>query len=441
MNLTPLLEQEVTKVIVKIILGFIVGGIIGLERQFFVVKDSKELGTDQNEEVRPGVRTFGLLSLLGTTSVVFSQDFGNYLLLFSMIGTLIILGIWTAVRAFYFKELGITTSVALAISFIIGTIIGTGQIVQGITLSVFVTFLLSVKERVEDLIKELEYKEIVSALQIGILFLLLFPIIPDISDPFFGTINIRSLFFYLVLILSISFFSYVTVKRLGMRQGLPTFATLGALVNSESVTTNLAKFSVEGTPERSKLIANSILLANLVMILRILFLALVFVQNASHFLIRLGSILGGVLVIGIALVSVRYMGKEENPIEKIELESPLTYKTAFRFVATFALVSFAVVALQHVGRWGYLLAGLVGGFLSNTAVLFSVISSLGSGTIGIQEGIMMIALGTASAITNKLIYAKAGGADRQILLRCAIDIIVLLIVLLFLTFWTMGYLF
>lgn len=429
------LKQDV----IKLILGFIVGGIIGLERQFLVVK---RVGMDKEEaeaEARPGVRTFGLFSLTGVLAVFISGEYTYYLFLFSIAGALAILIVWTASRAYYFKDLGITTSIALVISFIVGVLIGLGDIVLGITISVFVTFLLSVKENVKNLIKGLEYKEIASALQIGILVLLLFPIIPNMRDPLFGVINFRSLFFFLVLILSASFFSYVIVKRLGIKQGLPTFAALGALVNSETVTTNLAKFSKADKKEHNKLISNSVLLANLVMIARILSLSILFALDRVHFIVNLTSILGPVLIIGIILVSYRYLKGGEKVIEEIDLESPLAYKTAFKFVGTFAIVSFAMVALQQAGEWGYLLAALIGGFLSNTAILFSAISSLQAGLLSIREAIIMISLGTVSAITNKLIYAKAGGANKLIVTRIAIDIIILVSFLLFFVCWISSF--
>ncbi|NIQ06164.1 MAG: MgtC/SapB family protein [Candidatus Korarchaeota archaeon] len=420
--------------LVKIILGFIVGGIIGLERQFFVVKEQERI----DDEVRPGVRTFGLLSLTGTISVLIPGGYANPLFIFSMVGVLVILGIWTVARVMQAQELGITTSISLVISFVIGVMIGLGEIILGITLSVFVTFVLSVKERVKDLIIGLEYKEITSALHIGILVLLLFPIIPDVEDPFFEVLNLRSLFFFLVLILSVSFLSYVILKRMGVRQGLPTFAALGALVNSEAVTTNLAKFSKVKKDERNILIANSILLANLIMIMRIILLSLIFAWQDLQFLLDIGSILGAVSLFGIILVSIRYTGGEKKVVEKIELQSPLAYKTALRFVFTFAIVSFTVVTLQQVGDWGYVIAGLIGGFLSNTAVLFSSLSSLQGGVISVNKSIIMITLGTAAAIANKLIYASVGGADRRILSRIAIDVLILVSILLFVSFWALG---
>lgn len=434
MDPTSLLQQD----IVKLLLGFIVGAIIGLEREFLKIKRERGSEKQSNTEVKPGVRTFGLFSLSGTISMIIADKYTNPLFLFSMSGALAILTVWTIFRAYYFRDLGITTSVALVISFIVGVMIGIGDIVLGITLSVFVTFLLSVKEKVKDFTQALEYKEIASALQIGILFLLLFPIIPNISDPLFHVINLRSLFFFLVIILSVSFLSFITIKRLGLKQGLPTFTTLGALVNSEAVTTNLAKFSDPNMQKRNKLVANSILLANLIMIFRIIVLGIVFAWETPLFYIYLVPILGAVLSVGLILVLVRYRGKVDEQVQKIELENPLAYKTAIKFVISFAAVSFFIVTLEQMKDWGYLLAGVIGGFISNTAVLFSALSSLNSGLLSIRSSVNMVILGTASAIVNKLIYAKVGGAGKQILFRLVIDIIILTSVLLLFAFWFTG---
>lgn len=429
MAVTPFLQRD----LIRILLGFLVGGIIGLERQFFVVKG--EEGKTSDVEIRPGVRTFGLLSLTGAITVIISGGIQNSLFYFSIVAALSIIGIWTASRAYFLEELGITTSVALVVAFLLGTMIGLGEIVWAITLSVFVTFILSVKEKVKDLIQGLEYKEVASALQIGILFFLLFPLVPNKTDPLFGVINFRTLFFFLVLILSTSFFSYMIVKRLGVKQGLPTFAVLGAAVNSEAATTNLAKFS-KPSRKGEGIIANSILLTNLVMIIRILLLGVVFASLLLEFLIKLISILGPVVVVGILLVSVRYAGKRRTGIGEIELKNPLSYKTAFRFVATFSLVSFLVVPLQQVGGpFGYAIAGIVGGFVSNTAILFSAISSLQAGLLSTKESVTMASLGTVSGLINKVIYARIGGADRRTLSKVVIDILILVSVLILFSFW------
>lgn len=421
--------------LIRILLGFLVGGIIGLERQFFVEKEEKGERKSSDIEISPGVRTFGLLSLTGAISVIISGGTQNPLFYFSIVGVLIIIGIWTASRVYFLEELGITTSVALVVAFLLGTMIGLGEIVWGITLSVFVTFILSVKEKVKDLIQGLEYKEVASALQIGILFFLLFPLVPDMTDPVFGVLNFRSLFFFLVLILSISFLSYVIVKRLGVKQGLPTFAALGAAVNSEAATTNLAKFSKPGKKD-DKIIANSILLTNLVMIMRILFLSLVFASTLSGFLVGLIFILAPAVLVGLLLVSVRYAGRRSAGIGKIELENPLSYKTAIRFITTFSLVSFFVVPLQQIGGpLGYAIAGIVGGFVSNTAILFSAISSLQAGLLSTKESVTMVALGTVSGVVNKVIYARIGGADKGILSRVVIDFLILVFVLIIFSFW------
>lgn len=416
-DLSSFLQRE----LVKVILGFIVGGIIGLERQFLMVKE--EVG-----ELRPGVRSLGLISLMGTISIIISRMFSIFVFFFSILGVLFITSIWTVMRAYYFQELGITTSIALLISFLVGVTVGMGEIVLGITLSVFVTFILSVKSRVKEIINALEYKEIISALRIGILSLLLFPIIPDIRDPLFNTIHLRTLFFFLVLVLSISFFSYVILKRLGSHQELYSFAVLGAIVNSEAVTTNLVELFTHETEEIDKSIVNSILLINLIMIVRTFFLATVLGWNQPSLLTLFGSILGGMLLFGTILFFIRGVRRKGKEVKRIELKSPLVYETALRFIATFIGVSFLLIVIQRVFREGFVIAGLLGGIISNMAVLFVAISLLQLSALSIHQCVGMITLGTATALLNKLIFAKLGGATKEILSRLTIDILLLEIV-------------
>ena len=58
----------------KFILGFLVGAIIGVERQLSELRREEDKSGDEGE-LRPGVRTFGLLSLFGTISTMIALKY------------------------------------------------------------------------------------------------------------------------------------------------------------------------------------------------------------------------------------------------------------------------------------------------------------------------------------------------------------------------------
>lgn len=407
----------------RIIVGFLVGAIIGLERQF----TAEELG-----ERMPGIRTFGLLSLLGTISVMLAKKYGfTEAPLLGSIFAIALIILFSVFRSIYYvKDIGITTPVALSISFFIGLLVGYGEIVLSLTLSIFVTFILAIKKTVTNLLKSLEYEEIKSALNIGILSLLLLPLIPDYVDPIFGIINIRIFFTFLILVLFLSFLAYMTLKNLGPTQGLITFSFIGAIINSEAVTANLVKISKTrflNKEESYSTIANGVLLANTTMILRTLFLAGILLWNQPALIMLLAITLTPSIIAG--LTKTLYIFKRRNSeriIQLIELKSPLSYGTALRFSAIFALISFATIGLERlIPNIGLYLGSFLGGMISNVAVVLSVASLYLAGKISISQALYSIIFGTVAAVSNKIIYAAAEGADNSLIIRIILDIILL----------------
>ena len=417
---------------VKIIIGFLVGAIIGLERQLSVIKKvSGECGKEENDEkeIKPGVRTFGLTSLYGTITLIFVQQYNlPEFLYFSMTSIIVIVAIYTALK-YYVGDFGITTPIALTLSYILGVLVGVGEISLSITLSVLITFILASKNYVKGLLEAIEFKEIRSALEIGILFFLLFPMVPDTLDPIFHSVNLRTFYLFLVMVLSLSFIAYITVRKLSPLRGTLTFSTLGALFSSEGVTISLMRmYKEEGREEVRRLSRLGVLESNLVMIIRtIAFTALLIVQYVPIIIDLTVYMLPSILV-GTALTWSRYIQEKKVEIGKIDIENPLSYTTATKFVLVFIAITFLVVFFEKVFSYYGILAGsFIGGFVSNLAICLSVASLLTTGEIDAKLAVISILLGTMSAVLNKIIYVAAEVKRDRILKGVFIDILALVI--------------
>lgn len=416
---------------VKIIIGFLVGAIIGLERQLSVIKktcgDSCKEENDE-KEIKPGVRTFGLTSLYGTITLIFVQQYSlPEFLYFSMISIIVIVAIYTALK-YYVGDFGITTPIALTLSYILGVLVGVGEISLSITLSVLITFILASKNYVKGVLEAIEFKEIRSALEIGILFFLLFPIVPNTLDPLFHSINLRTFYLFLVMVLSLSFIAYIAVKKLSPLRGTLTFSTFGALFSSEGVTISLMRiYKEERREEVRRLSRLGVLEANLVMIIRtIAFTALLIVQYVPA-IIDLTIYMLPSILIGTALTANRYLQEKKVEIGKIDIENPLSYTTATKFVLVFISITFLVVFFEKIfSYYGVLAGSFIGGFVSNLAISLSVASLLTTGEIDMKLAEISILLGTLSAVLNKVIYVAAEVKRDKILKEVFIDILALI---------------
>lgn len=133
-------------------LGFIIhaliaigmGGLIGLEREH----------REEKMMVIAGVRTFPLTSLAG---VLFSFLSGQIGIAFIEVGV-IIFGGFSLILAFLKYEvhtIGITTPVALFITFLIGILVQQGFEVEAAFITITITLLLLTKERLHKIARDI----------------------------------------------------------------------------------------------------------------------------------------------------------------------------------------------------------------------------------------------------------------------------------------------
>jgi len=410
------------------LLSFLLGAIIGVERQFLAIKDE--------ERRKPGVRTFGLTSLLAYLSVHLYVNGAWWAIVIGISSFLILLGFYSFVKYSLFREPGVTTSVAFALTFFIGALVALNQAFFAVAITVFVVFILTIKQRIETILTSLRYEEIRSAIEIGLLFFFLWPIVPSVTDPIFHVVNLQIFYLFLVLVLSLSFAAYVAVRILGLKRGIITFTIIGSFAHSEATSVNIISFfkdkSTELTSKSRIFLSSTIILANSTMILRTLILVGILAWNTT-LLLPLFEILLPTAMIGmlISLLISRKTPEIPEIREKIILENPLKWGSAIKFTATFAGVVFFIVAIQQtIPNVGFILACTIGGFVSNLGVALSAITLFTSGIISDRLAIMGIIAGTASAVGNKIFWTKLAGASGKLLLSIAVSVILLITLLL-----------
>ncbi|MFP3872692.1 MAG: MgtC/SapB family protein [Candidatus Natronoplasma sp.] len=130
--------------VIHVLLAVGMGGLIGLEREH----------KRKEPKVIAGVRTFPLTSLTGVLFSFLSASLG-----FQLIGVGVgIFGGFAIILAYLKYEIhtiGITTPVALFITFLLGVFIQQGYAVEAGFITVVVTALLLTKERLHSLAREL----------------------------------------------------------------------------------------------------------------------------------------------------------------------------------------------------------------------------------------------------------------------------------------------
>src|SRR6266852_2035997 len=232
----------------KVAASAAIGLLIGLEREW--------------AHKEAGVRSFAITALLGTLAWLVSPT-----LAFVQVGIIIIaillVNFYSMVKD---HPLEITTSLALALTNILGILVGMGAFFIAFTCAIVVAALLSWKTELVAFTSKLKVSEIRRPLLMGFITAVVYPLLPDSYIDPWNIINPRSIWFTVIIVSALNFVNYVLLRQLGMR-GMKYSAILGGLVNS-AATSALLGAELKASPDFSVDAPSDFLLADLAMIVR-----------------------------------------------------------------------------------------------------------------------------------------------------------------------------
>jgi uncharacterized membrane protein (DUF4010 family) len=176
------------------------------------------------------------------------------------------------------RSLESTTSAALLVIFVLGALIGEGHLFTPVAAAILMTMLLAWKVELRRFAGGLEPTEIRSAVLLGLLGLVVYPILPDRFVDRWELINPRQAWLTVIVIAGIGFVNYVLLKVYGTR-GIFVSGFLGGLVNSSAAALELARPLSTGVASSSLAIA-ALLLTVIAMFARSLIILALFARSA-----------------------------------------------------------------------------------------------------------------------------------------------------------------
>jgi uncharacterized membrane protein (DUF4010 family) len=380
----------------KIALATGIGLLIGLERQW--------------AHKEPGTRSFALASILGALAWLLSPTVA--LIEVGVVMVLIGLVNWVAWRRN--QALEVTTSFALALTNLLGMLVGQGAFFAAITGALIVTALLAVKAPMEALANKLTFAEIRSALVLGFLALVLYPLLPDAPVDPWGLLNPHAIWLTVVIISALSFVNYVLLRMFGSR-GLLYSAMLGGLVNSAATSALLAD-EVKQAPAATPVLRWLLLLADLAMIVRNGGLLAIFawpggVQPALGVLFVLGPM---ALVAGLIGLGGWLSKKRQHQMVGMPLTSPLSLRAVLSLGGLFVGLTLLTGGAQRlfgiVGFYVVVIAGALASAVSSAALagtqtqhhvippLAAVLAIYGATVVGLIENVVIVGVVTRSRV-------------------------------------------
>lgn len=322
-----------------------------------------------------GVRTFGLIGLMGALSV-FVADISEILSVFVTIVVFALIVSAYVVAALKKGRIGLTTEVSAVITYIIGVLCAYGEGVIAVVLTLITLAMLYFKEPLQNFAVNLKKSEFISTIKFMIIAFVVLPLLPNVWMGPYDVFNPYVVWLMVVFVSGISFASYIVIRLLGAKKGILVTGFLAGLISSTALALDFSKQSKE-----HKKVVSPYVLAVLVASIASLVRALLIVSVLNVGLVRMLAIpLMSMIVVGVLCVFIiSLFGKksDEAHIKGVEksysTKSPFTLVPALKFGALFAVILFATkIAQIYFGDRGLSLAGFLSGVLDVDAITVSV---------------------------------------------------------------------
>jgi uncharacterized membrane protein (DUF4010 family) len=379
-----------------------IGLLIGLERGW----RTRELG----EGLRvAGLRTFGLIGLLGGLCGILAKQIDPALLGFAFLGLAAVMLVAYSKSLTKFEDFSVTGIVAALITFVLGALTVFGHLTLAAASAVIIASLLSFKPLLHGWLNKLEQQELNATLQLLLISVVLLPILPDQGFGPWAAFNPYHIWWMVVLIAGISYLGYFANKIVGSQHGPILTGALGGLVSSTAVTLNLSKLSPH-YPHMKNALAAGILTACATMFVRTLLLASI--MNPAVF----RGLLLPLLVMGGVTYSLAFLlwrnAHEFVTATEVSLKNPFQLGTAIKFGAFLVLIMLLSVFLKlTVGDKGAYFLAAVSGLADVDPITLSMAKMSKAGLdVSVAVKAILIAVSVNSAIKSIFAWVIGGRA-------------------------------
>jgi uncharacterized membrane protein (DUF4010 family) len=363
---------------VQLAASLCIGMLVGIEREW------------ANKEF--GLRTFAFVSVLG----MLSAHLPTPLAAVAFVGVLLLIAASDIRNLLASRPLELTTSMAALLVFAAGYLVGSGHVFTPVASAVIITMLLAWKVELRKFAGGLTLEEIRSAVLLGLLGFVIYPIIPDrFVDPW-QLINPRAAWVIVIVIAGIAFANYVLLKLYGTR-GVYVSGFLGGLVNSTAAAAELAKPLGTGGTSFGVAVA-ALLLTIVAMFARNLVILAIFSPRA------VATAAGPLVVMALgALIFVRQSrARAADAPTEIHLESPVSIKHVLNFAGLFLLIQVvSTLGERHLGKFGFLGISILGGLVSSASTTAAAANMVAHGQLHPDvAGTGVVLASFASALIN-----------------------------------------
>lgn len=348
-----------------------IGLLVGIERGW------QERDTNEGGRVA-GVRTYGLVGLLGGLSGLVSLHLHAAFLTGGFIAITIVFVVAYAITARNGEDVGITSLIAGLVTFGFGVLAASGHIAVAAAGAVVTTVILGVKPTLHRWIERLTHAEWRALMKLLLISVVVLPVLPDRGYGPWEALNPSTIWWMVVLVASISFAGYVAIKAIGRRRGTALTGLFGGLASSTALTLHFSRLARARTIS-APLLAFGVLIACGTMFPRVLLIASAVNRSLVIQLVLPLGLMCFIVYAGSIVMWLEGRGESDNDDDNNNdagpetLQNPLELGVAFRFGALLVAVMLAAEGLERTfGDSGLLVLAGVSGLTDVDAITLSL---------------------------------------------------------------------
>ncbi|MGE4492710.1 MAG: MgtC/SapB family protein [Syntrophotalea sp.] len=357
-----------------------------------------------------GIRSFALISVLGTACAHLAERYGGWVL---AAGVVALGGVMIAAN---FSRAGArdprpgpTTEVAALVMFAVGALLQNGMVAESVAIGGGVALLLHWKKPLHGFVERIGATDIRAVFRMVLIALVVLPLLPDRSFGPYAVLNPFRIWLMVVLIVGISIAGYLTSRYIGAKPGAILAGVLGGLISSTAATASYARMS-RTAPATSPTATLVIMIASTIVFARVAFEVAVVAPGIFWKIFPQFGLMGVWMALIATAACYRQRQKQDRaPVPK----DPSNLGAAVIFGGLYALVLLAVAAArQHLGEGGLYLVASLSGLTDMDAITLSTAQLITAGRLGVDTGWRMMMIGALSNILFKAGVVALMGSRR-----------------------------
>ena len=392
-----MLEAFIDESVVRVAIALGIGLLIGAERERRM--------TERGRRGSAGIRTFTLAALLGA---LVDQVGGEPLLAVALAFVAI------AALAGYFREpgdLGITTEVALVVTFLLG-VLAQREAALASGLAVTVTVLLATRGALHRFVGSvLTEQELHDALLLAACVLVVLPLLPNRGFGPFEVLNPFAVWRLVVLLLAISSAGYIAVRALGATGVLALAGLLGGFVSSTATISAMGRRAAR-EPAAFGPAATGALLSTVATVAQ-LAAVLAAVSPPTLRELAVPLLLAGLAALGSAGVALVRLRRSQGDSAGLDYGRAFELRDAVVLGGLMSLVTLASAAgSEYAGAAGVQVAASLGGFADVHAAAIGASAVAAAGQIEPSAARLAVLGALTTNTLSKLVFARISGGPR-----------------------------